>query len=153
MATPRHNFTPGAFPRPSPLLGWPSLFNAALGTHAKFAGISIHEYSIWKKVHLIAEIPITIVRGPILRRPALHEVIWECRELMACESFPGFLLPPIPFMRSAELDEVFLHDLEFKLRGTPFGFFESEETVGARHLLRDIFDFLWARGWRLVELL
>ena len=43
------------------------------------------------------------------------------------------------------------YDLEFKLRGTPFGLFESEETVGARRLLRDIFDLLWARGWRLVE--
>ena len=44
-----------------------------------------------------------------------------------------------------------VHDLEFKLRGTPFGLFEGEETVGARRLLRDIFDLLWARGWRLVE--
>jgi len=43
------------------------------------------------------------------------------------------------------------HDLEFKMRGTPFGVFDSKETVGARRLLRDIFDFLWARGWKLVE--
>ncbi|KAK4445680.1 hypothetical protein QBC34DRAFT_412911 [Podospora aff. communis PSN243] len=41
--------------------------------------------------------------------------------------------------------------LQFKTNRRPFGISEDKETVDGRRLVRDILDFLWLRGWRLVE--
>ncbi|KAK0647004.1 hypothetical protein B0T16DRAFT_414566 [Cercophora newfieldiana] len=41
--------------------------------------------------------------------------------------------------------------LEFRMNRRPFGLSEDIDTVNGRRLVRDIFDFLWVRGWRIVE--